>query len=60
MRYDTAYREPRVVSWDAYVDVRGNRYSVPAECAGRAVTIRLTLEGILTSLSLQLVACPSG
>jgi transposase len=48
VRYDTAYREPRVVSWDAYVDVRGNRYSVPAECAGRAVAIRITLDGVLT------------
>jgi hypothetical protein len=47
-RYDTAYRETRVVSWDAYVDARGNRYSVPAEYAGRAVTIRITLEGVLT------------
>jgi hypothetical protein len=48
VRYDTAYRESRVVSWDAYVDVRGNRYSVPAECAGRAVSIRITLDDVLT------------
>jgi hypothetical protein len=47
-RYDTAYREHRVASWDAYVEVRGNRYSVPAECTGRLVTIRITLEGVLT------------
>jgi len=25
-RYDTAYRETRHVSWDGYVEVRGNRY----------------------------------
>lgn len=47
-RYDTAYRESRVASWDAYVDVRGNRYSVPAPLAGRVVTLRITLDGVLT------------
>lgn len=47
-RYDTAYRERRVASWDAYVDVRGNRYSVPGTVAGRVVTLRITLEGVLT------------
>lgn len=46
-RYDTAYREVRQVSWDAYIDVRGRRYSVPAHLAGRPVQIRLTLEGDL-------------
>jgi transposase len=44
-RYDTAYWERRQVGWDAYVEVRGNRYSVPAELAGHLVTVRLTLEG---------------
>lgn len=47
VRYDTAYREIRQVSWDAYIDVRGGRYSVPAQLAGRSVQIRLTLEGEL-------------
>jgi transposase len=46
-RYDTAYREFRQVSWDAYIDVRGCRYSVPASLAGQMVQIRLTLEGAL-------------
>lgn len=46
-RYDTAYREFRQVSWDAYIDVRGRRYSVPASLAGQMVQIRLTLEGAL-------------
>jgi len=46
-RYDTAYREIRQVSWDAYIDVRGGRYSVPAQLAGRSVQIRLTLAGEL-------------
>jgi transposase len=44
-RYDTAYWEPRQVGWDAYVEVRGNRYSVPGALAGRPVRVRLTLEG---------------
>ncbi len=47
-RYDTAYRESRQVSWDAYIDVRGGRYSVPAQLAGHSVQIRLTLDGELT------------
>ncbi len=46
-RYDTAYRELRQVSWDAYIDVRGRRYSVLAHLAGRPVQIRLTLDGEL-------------
>lgn len=46
-RYDTAYRESRQVSWDAYIEVRGRRYSVPASLAGQTVQIRLTLEGEL-------------
>ena len=47
-RYDTAYWERRQVGWDAYVEVRGNRYSVPAELAGQLVTVRLSLEGQLS------------
>jgi hypothetical protein len=47
-RYDTAYRESRQVSWDAYVEVRGNRYSVPAALACQSVQVRLTLDGTLT------------
>jgi len=46
-RYDTAYREIRQVSWDAYIEVRGGRYSVPAGFAGQTVQIRLTLDGDL-------------
>ncbi len=43
-RYDTAYLETRQVAWDGYIEVRGNRYSVPAELAGQPVTIRLGLD----------------
>jgi hypothetical protein len=47
-RYDTAYWERRQVGWDAYIEARGNRYSVPAELAGHLVTVRLSLEGQLS------------
>jgi hypothetical protein len=43
-RYDTSYRESRQVSWDSYVDVRGNRYSVPSQYAGQRLTIRIGLD----------------
>ena len=43
-RFDTAYLEMRVVSWDAYVEVRGNRYSVPYAFAGQVIPIRITLD----------------
>jgi transposase len=46
-RYDTSYLEHRVVGKDGYVDVRGNRYSVPDRLCGRQVAIRITLEGCL-------------
>ena len=39
LRYDTSYRETRTVSYDAFVDVRGNRYSVPAACMHRPMAI---------------------
>ena len=43
-RYDTAYRENRQVGWDSYIDVQGNRYSVPSQYAGQRVTIRISLD----------------
>jgi transposase len=46
-RYDTSYLELRQVGWDGYINVRGNRYSVPAELVGQTVTVRLSLEGAL-------------
>jgi transposase len=48
VRFDTAYRESRQVAWDAYIDVRGNRYSVPAELAGRVVAIRISFDDHVT------------
>lgn len=44
-RFDTSYLEPRMVAGDGYIDVRGNRYRVPATLCGQAVTVRLTLDG---------------
>jgi transposase len=48
IRYDTAYRETRHVAWDGFVDVRGNRYSIPDGHAGQLVTIRIDFEEHLT------------
>ena len=44
-RYDTAYLEMRQVGWDSYIEVRGNRYSVPSTYAGQRVTVRIGLDG---------------
>jgi transposase len=46
-RYDTCYREFRQVAWDSYIEVGGNRYSVPGTLAGQAVEVRIGLDGSL-------------
>ena len=46
-RYDTSYYEIRQVAWDSYIDVQGNRYSVPDRHAGETVEIRIGLDGSL-------------
>jgi len=43
-RYDTSYLEHRVVAWDGYIDVRGNRYSVPDDYCGQPVVLRISLD----------------
>jgi transposase len=48
VRYDTSYRERRTVAWDGYVDVRGNRYSVPDRLCGSIVTVRIGLDDVLS------------
>ena len=48
VRYDTSYRERRVVTWDGYVEVRGNRYSMPDQFCGSVVTVRISLDGVLS------------
>lgn len=45
VRYDTSYHEQRFVHWDGYVDVRGNRYSVPDHLCGSMVEVRIGIEG---------------
>lgn len=47
VRYDTSYIERRRVGWDAYIDVRGNRYSVPDHLAGHTVLVRIGLDNRL-------------
>ena len=47
VRYDTSYYELRRVAWDSYIDVRGNRYSVPAQLVGQRVAVRIGLDGTL-------------
>ena len=47
VRYDTSYYEVRKVSWDGYIDVKGNRYSVPGQLCGSSVSIRIGLDGSL-------------
>jgi hypothetical protein len=46
-RYDTSYFEYRQAAWDGYIEVRGNRYSVPASVAGQRVRVRIGLDGLL-------------
>ena len=46
-RFDTSYREIRHVAFDGYIDIRGNRYSVPAGVIGQPVACRITLEDTL-------------
>jgi transposase len=46
--FDTSYRERRVVGFDGYLDIRGNRYSVPDALCGETVACRVTLDGRLT------------
>jgi transposase len=52
-RYDTSYRETRQVDWDAYINVRGNRYSVPCYLVGQLVEIRIGLDESLRVYDLK-------
>jgi hypothetical protein len=42
--FGTAYRGVRFVSWDSYVDVRGDRFGVPGHLAGQLVVVRIGLD----------------
>ena len=39
--FDTSYFDIRHVSWDSYIKVGGNRYSVPETLCGQPVSIRI-------------------
>ena len=45
VRFDTSYREKRWVGWDGYVEISGNRYTVPDTLCGKPVTVRIRLDG---------------
>ncbi len=47
IRFDTSYHEQRGVGWDGYIDVRGNRYSVPDKLCGAEVVVHIGLDGVL-------------
>jgi hypothetical protein len=47
VRYDTSYLEYRQAAWDGYIEVKGNRYSVPAALAGQRVAVRIGLDRLL-------------
>lgn len=49
--YDTSYLEQRMVQWDGYVDIRGNRYSVPGHLCAKMVNVRIGLGGELRIFS---------
>jgi transposase len=48
VRYDTSYLERRIAAWDGYVDVRGNRYSVPDRLRGKVASVRISLDDLLS------------
>jgi transposase len=52
-RYDTSYRQYRTVGWDGYIDVGGNRYSVPDVWCAKTVGIRISLDGLLRVYSAE-------
>ena len=37
----------RRVAWDGYIDVRGNRYSVPSDLTGQTVMVHIGLDDTL-------------
>lgn len=49
--WDTSYHQTRMVGWDGYIDVRGNRYAVPDQLCGQPVSIRISLDGQLRVFS---------
>ncbi len=52
LRFDTGYRYLRKVGWDGYIDLQGNRYSVPDSLCGQQVVVLLSLAGQVTVFDL--------
>ena len=46
-RYDTSYYETRFAQWDGYIDVDGNRYSIPDDYRGATVMVKIGFDGEL-------------
>jgi transposase len=46
-RYDASYHEFRQAAWDGYIEVRGNRYSIPDNLCGRTLEVHIGLDGSL-------------
>lgn len=57
-RFDTSYVENRHVACDGYVEVRGNRYSVPDSYCGKQIVVRISLDDqiCLTDLNSEVIA----
>ena len=53
VRFDTSYRESRRVALDAFIEVAGNRYSVPAHLCGERVAVQRSLDGGLKVFDTQ-------
>ena len=44
VEFDPSYYFTRKVGWDGYINLHGNRYSVPAAVLGQTVQVRLSLD----------------
>jgi transposase len=53
IRYDTSYKEYRKVGWDGYINVHGNRYSVPIELASQTVAVHIGLDDLIKVYSVE-------
>lgn len=53
IRFETGYRQTRRVALDAFIDVDGNRYSVPAPLVGETVAVVIGLDGYLKVFDAQ-------
>ena len=52
---DTSYFTIRHVSWDSYIEVGGNRYSIPETLCGQPVSLLILLDDELRIYSNELL-----